>query len=98
MRHYELTLVFRAEMEESARTALLEKVTGLIPVVEGDDVPELTFNHWGRRELAYPIKKLTDGYYILVEGPMVGTAISEFERNLSYEEDVLRHLVVLKES
>lgn len=98
MRMYELTLVFRIDIEESVRDALLEKIVGMIPPLEGDDVPELTIDQWGRRQLAYPIEKHTDGYYVLIEGPMNGLGIDEMERNIRYEEDVLRHLVILKEA
>jgi small subunit ribosomal protein S6 len=53
-------------------------------------------NHWGVRQLAYPIKKFTEGYYVLYEAKIDPTRIKDIERSMQYNEDVLRYLVVRK--
>ena len=94
MRDYEMTVVFRADLDQKSRDELIARVAGWIPLPEGDDVPEPKMNHWGRRQLAYPINKFHEGYYVLYETQMEMSGIAEMERNMSYVEEILRHLVV----
>jgi small subunit ribosomal protein S6 len=93
---YELTLIFRADIDDEARTELLERVTGWLPLAK--DGKEPVIKSWGRRQLAYPIRKQTDGYYTLIEAALDPTGISEMERNILYVENILRHMVVRKEA
>ena len=97
MRDYEMTVVLRTSLDQKMREELTNRIVGLIPLPEGDDVPKPVVNQWGRRKLAYPIQKEAEGYYILIETPMEAEGISEMERNMSYVEEILRHLVVRKE-
>jgi small subunit ribosomal protein S6 len=48
--------------------------------------------------MAYPIQKFTEGYYVLYEGSLDPSRITEIERSMQYMEDVLRYLVIRKES
>lgn len=96
MREYELTVIFRADIDEEARNQLIQRVKGWIPQV-GDEPKEPVINEWGRRQLAYPIKKLSEGYYVMFETEMDAAGISELERNMTYVDEILRHLVVRKE-
>jgi small subunit ribosomal protein S6 len=48
--------------------------------------------------MAYPIRKFTEGYYLFYETSLDSTRITEIERSLQYMEDVLRYLVIKKES
>ena len=80
MRLYELTLILQADLDDQSRDQLIERVMGWVPQPEGDDLPERSIDHWGRRQLAYPIKKQTEGYYVYVETPMAAEGIDELER------------------
>lgn len=97
MRDYELTVIFRADLEDEARAQLIERVKGWLPLVEGEDVPEVTMQDMGRRQLAYPIKKRNDGYYVMFEARLNGQGLHEMEQNMQYVDDILRHLVVRKD-
>lgn len=97
MRDYELTVVLRTDLDQKMREELTTRIVGMIPLPGGDDVPEPVVNQWGRRKLAYPINKELEGYYLLIETQMAADGISEMERNMSYIEEILRHLVVRKE-
>jgi len=91
MRDYELTLVVRPDVEDTALTALLEKIKGLIVTAGGQNTQVET---WGRRHLAYPIKKINEGQYFLVRMQLPPQALVELERNLRLTEEVLRFLLV----
>lgn len=95
MRDYEVTVIIQPQLDETERTQLIERLSNLLvpgPKEEG----ALVANHWGVRQLAYPIKKFTEGYYVLFEGQLDPTRIKDIERSMQYNEDVLRYLVVRK--
>jgi ribosomal protein S18 len=54
-------------------------------------------DHWGARQLAYPIKKLQSGYYVVAQFRGAGDALPEFERLLRLDGEVIRYLLVLNE-
>ncbi len=95
MREYEVTVVLKPDLDDDARGQVLQRVEGWLDQGEGDDL-KLVVDHWGRRQLAYPIKKFTEGYYVLYTATMDSQEIHEVERNIVYVDDVLRHLIVRK--
>ena len=48
--------------------------------------------------MAYPIKKFTEAYYVFFEATLDPARVNDIERNMTYVEDILRHLVVVKEN
>ena len=95
MREYEVTVIIQPQLDEAERTQLIERLSNLlIPGSKEDGA--LVANHWGVRQLAYPIKKFTEGYYVLYEAKLDPTRIKDIERSMQYNEDVLRYLVVRK--
>ena len=91
MRDYELTLVVRPDVEDTGLAALLEKIKGLITTAGGQGIQ---VEPWGRRHLAYPIKKITEAQYFLIRAQLPAQALRELERNLRLTEEVLRFLLV----
>lgn len=53
---------------------------------------------WGKRELAYPIKKQTEGVYYFMEVSLPADKTAEINRMLDNSEQVLRHLIVRTKS
>jgi small subunit ribosomal protein S6 len=49
---------------------------------------------WGRRKLAYPIRKKPDGYYTIVEMTAEPAKIAELERQLFLADEILRHKIM----
>ncbi|MFN2172230.1 MAG: 30S ribosomal protein S6 [Candidatus Promineifilaceae bacterium] len=97
MREYEVTIIIQPQLEESDRNKLIEQVSDLlVPGAEEEAKP--TVNEWGLRRMAYPIQKFTEGYYVLYEGFLDPTRVTEIERSMQYMEDVIRYLVIRKES
>jgi len=91
MRNYEVALITQADLEESAFTALIEKVKGWL-TASGGQVTQVDI--WGRRRLAYPIRKQQEGQYVLLQAHMLPTSLREVERNLRLNEQILRFLIV----
>ncbi len=48
---------------------------------------------WGRRRLAYQIRKQREGQYVLMNVTLDPKSTSELERNIRYLEPVLRHML-----
>jgi small subunit ribosomal protein S6 len=93
-RQYEVVYIFDSALEEAAINERLARFHSLIqrPGVEAPQV-----SHWGKRTLAYPIKKHETGYYVVAKFDVDGTALPEFERAIKLDEGVLRFLVVVNE-
>lgn len=98
MRDYEITVIFQPKLEEDARTELIDRVTGWIVDGEVTEENKPTIHHWGSRKMAYQIKKFRDGYYVHYEANVDPQRVVDIERNMQYSEDILRYLVVRKES
>lgn len=95
MRDYEVTVILQPQLEEAVRTQLVEQISELIvPGAEEDAKPEQEV--WGMRKLAYPIRDYAEGYYILYHAQIDPSRVSDIERSMQYNEDVLRYLVVRK--
>lgn len=94
-RPYEVVYIFDSALEDEAIHAKLAQFHTLIQV-EGAEAPVL--NHWGRRTLAYPIKKRTSGYYVVATFETEGPRLPEYERALRLDEGLLRYLVVLNDT
>jgi small subunit ribosomal protein S6 len=90
MRNYELVCVFQPDLDETAFNSLLEKVKGWISE-SGGSVDKVDV--WGRRKLAYIIKKQREGQFVLLNVTMNPAATASLERNLRYQEPVIRHML-----
>jgi small subunit ribosomal protein S6 len=75
------------EDPKASADEIAEVVRGLGAEVEKTDL-------WGKKRLAYPIKKQQEGFYALITFKISPDAIKELDRVLSLKTAVLRHLVV----
>jgi len=88
---YELTLVVSPAIEEEGFEATLESVNRFV-TGKGGVVSEV--ERWGKRKLAYPIKRHAEGNYVLTRFRMRPGHNRELESNLRISENVLRHLLI----
>ncbi len=91
---YELVFIVQPEMEEEPLNALVERITETIHVLKGQ-VHQV--EPWGKRRLAYPIKKHREGFYFLMQMELPAPEVRSLERNLKLMEDVIRHLIVRRD-
>ena len=94
MRLYEAVYIFDAVLDEAAVNQKLERYHELVTGKEGQVT---AVDHWGNRQLAYPVEKNKTGYYVVAHFQGDPTALPEFERALKLDESILRYLVVLNE-
>ena len=93
MREYELVFIVHPDLEETAVNEAITRVQGWITDAGGQVTKT---DLWGKRRLAYPIRKQTQGHYILINATMAPAFGIELERNLRIFEPVMRFLVVAK--
>jgi small subunit ribosomal protein S6 len=91
MRDYELGFVIHPEVDQSDVTEAVDKV-GQYVTAGGGEVTSVDV--WGRRTLAYPIRKQKEGTYVFLHTQLDPQAIKELERSLKLDEEVLRYLLI----
>lgn len=89
MRAYELMLIVNGSLEDSVAHSWINTVTKAVEGAGG--IVHGTVNWWGKRRLAYPIKKQNDGYYAIFNITAPGGALDDVERTFRIADDVLRH-------
>lgn len=95
-RRYETVYIFDSALEEPAVTEKLDRFHALLTK---DGKGSMTnVSHWGKRTLAYPIKKKDTGYYVVAQFETTGDLLPEYERAVKLDEGVLRFLVVAAEA
>ena len=90
-RRYEAVYIFDSTLEEAAINERLGRIHGLLGTAE------INSNHWGRRQLAYPIGRRETGYYVVSTFEAEPTTLPEYERALRLDESVVRYLISLYE-
>ena len=94
MRLYEIVYVFDATLDEDSVNKKLEKFH---PLVLGKSGEVVAVDHWGVRQMAYPVKKQNSGYYVVAQVQAESDGLPEFERVLRLDMELLRYLIVLNE-
>jgi small subunit ribosomal protein S6 len=95
MREYELYLVIDADAEEEAIEALIEQVSQLITTGDGETAGEvIKVEPRGKRRLTYAIKRKQESQDIIVNFQASPRTLTEIERVLKLNEQVLRYLLV----
>ena len=90
-RTYEVMYIVDPETPADKLTKLNEAVGKLIEK-EGGTVVRM--DDGGRRTLAYPIQKKTEGYYVLFEIEGSGQEIAELERRMRVNDMIIRFMTV----
>lgn len=95
-RKYEIVYIFDSALEESEVNEHLERFHELLKSPETPE-PITGIVHWGKRTLAYPIKRRDVGYYVVAHFETDTQLLREFERIIKLNESVLRYLIVINE-
>ena len=91
VRDYEAVFITAADLNSEEQAELLDRVRGFISRFEGQICREY---FWGRRKLAYPIKKKDYGIYHLWYLSGDGAMLEELERQFGYSEQVIRAQII----
>ena len=88
---YENIFIARQDISTAQVEALADTFTNLV-AENGGKVEKREY--WGLRNLAYRMKKNRKGHYVLFNLDAPAAAVSELERNMRINEDVLRYMTI----
>lgn len=91
--NYETIAIINPTIDEAALKATVEKIKDLISANGNVESVE----EWGNKKLAYPVKKHSEGYYVLVNFSSNPEFIDELERVYNITDEVLKHIVIKKD-
>lgn len=94
MKNYELALVVSAKVEDEVREATVQKAKDAITSLGGQIT---NVDEWGKKQLAYEIQKMNEGFYYFIQFDAETTMPGELEQRLRIMDNVLRYLVVKAE-
>ena len=89
LHEYELVYILQPEMSEDDVLSVNDRIAQIVSNHGGET---LGTEMWGRRTLAYPIRKQFEGHYVLQRMSMMPDGTEEMERYLRFNENVLRFL------
>ncbi len=91
LQSYELVVILSPEIQEDSIEASIERVQQSI-TSRGGEITET--DHWGRRRLAYPIKRHLEGNYLVSQIKLDPASVPGLESGLRISEEVLRHMII----
>lgn len=93
MKPYELMLIITPDHDDSQTETLIENVKGIIE--QNGNIVHI--DNWGKRRLSYPIRKRTEGYYVIYVFECETSFVAQLNQALRVNEAILRHMIVLFE-
>jgi small subunit ribosomal protein S6 len=88
---YEIGFIITPDANEEEVKKIVESVSGTIKKAKG---VIQNIDEWGRKKMAYPIKKNLEGYYVFIQTEVDGAIIADLERRLKQMEKVLRFITL----
>lgn len=95
MMKYELALVLSAKIEDEERAAMVEKVQAMITTA-GAAITNV--DEWGKKQLAYEIQKMKEGFYYFIHFESDSVCPNEVEAHIRIMEPVIRYLCVRQDA
>lgn len=91
MRHYETIFIVNPDLEENETNNVIE---GVKTTIEANGGKIMSTDLWGRRRLAYPIKRHKDGYYALLVFESDPKFVRELNTYYRIAEPIIKYMVV----
>ncbi|MDD4628560.1 MAG: 30S ribosomal protein S6 [Candidatus Peribacteraceae bacterium] len=88
---YELCVLYPANLSQKEEAALLKEIEGFFSEAGGKQIAK---DAWGRRGLAYPIKKEIEGNFVIYHYELDPSKLKEIDRQLHILPNLMRHLIV----
>lgn len=93
MNKYEIMFIMHPELEEEARNQIISNFNEVLTANGG--VVDST-DEWGLKELAYEIKHLKRGYYVVLQLTAPAANVIEFERVARINANIIRYITIRK--
>ncbi|MCD5384121.1 30S ribosomal protein S6 [candidate division WOR-3 bacterium] len=94
MRSYENIVIFAPTLEEDIIEKELKKIEAMVQEHKGEVG---SIDRWGKKKLAYPIKKSETGYYVLLNLELEPETVKMLDTEYKLNQNILRHSIITKE-
>ena len=94
MRKYEIIFIAQPDLDEENLNAVIEKIKGWIADDKGEVV---SIDNWGKKRMAYRIRKQRDGQYILITANMEPASVKNLSQNMRFVESIMRSMITVVE-
>ena len=91
MRRYETIYIANPNLDDEALKEVVTKFSDLIKKQKGSIVK---IDEWGKRKMAYEVKRFDKGHYILLDFCGLPEMVMELERNLKLDDRILKYSTV----
>ena len=91
MNHYETIYIVNPTLDDEALKEAIDKFSDLIKKLKGSVVK---VNEWGKRKLAYELKRFDRGHYVVLDFCALPKIVMELERNLKLDDRILKYITV----
>lgn len=95
MRKYEIVVIIDPDMDERQVSPLMEK--HLKTITDGKGTVD-NVDVWGKRRLAYEIRKKSDGIYVILNVTAEPAVVKEMDRLMTIDEQIMRTKVMRPEA
>ncbi len=94
MKRYETLFIVQVDLPTDELNSLVDRYAAIVTALKGTIIK---IEKWGKRRLAYEIKKQTNGYYVLIDFAGKSAINDELERNFKIDDRVLKFMTIMKE-
>lgn len=91
MRKYEIMYIVRSNLDQEATAKEIKAVN---EIFTNNASKVLEVKEWGLKELAYEIDNSRKGYYVVAKVEATKEAVSEYDRIVGYNENIIRHIII----
>ena len=92
MRKYEIIFIAQPDLDEENLNNVIEKIKGWITEEKGEVV---SVDNWGKKKLAYRIRKQREGQYILITANMEPASVKNLSQNMRFVESIMRSMITV---
>jgi len=95
LKRYETLFIVHVDLPDDELNSLIERYGAIITAYKGTLVK---IEKWGKRKLAYEIKKHKNGYYVMIDYAGKSAIIDELERNFKIDDKILKFMTIMKDA
>ena len=94
MKRYETLFIAQVDLPDDELNSIIERYRTIVTAFKGIIVK---IEKWGKKKLAYEIKKQTNGFYVLIDFVGKRIVIEELERNFKIDDKILKFMTIMKD-
>ncbi len=93
MRDYEAMCIFKPQLDGEK---LDKEINAVEKTIETQGKGNVTYDNWGKRTLAYPIKKFNEGIYVNYQFTALPLSITKIKAAVKHRTNILRLVIFTK--